>query len=111
MPSVRDVVKASFSLAMLSSSTPESVTITSPSTGGELLGYFSGWTAGFKFPQQGCKPRSGGTKLVPLTVLSANETVTCDWVRGQVREYSEKDDVFEELFLQSECLESFMIQL
>ena len=104
MPSIRDLAKASFSLSSLATSSLESVVFTSPATNEQLLGYFLGWTANFKFINHGCNKQESFSILAPLTAFTSTQnTVTCDWVKDQVQVYQQSDDVFEELFLQSEC--------
>jgi hypothetical protein len=105
MPSFKNLVRASISLTSLSSLTPESVAITSLATGEQLVGYFSGWTASFKFANHGFQKAADVSTTAPLTVLTSTEkTVTCAWVKDQIKVYKEYDDVFEEHFLQCKSL-------
>lgn len=111
MPSIKDLVKTSISLTSLSFSRPESVAITSPSTGEQLFGYFSGWTTDLTLA--GGETREhvhSASVLAPLTVFTSTEdTTTCSWVKSQVEAYKAYDDVFEELFLQGTNLLSIRI--
>ena len=98
---LKSLLSVSVPFGLLNSGTPESVAITSPSTNEQLLGYFSGWTAKFTL-NAGNLEASEISGLAPLTVFSASENkVTCAWVKDQVQAYSQADDVFDELFLQS----------
>ncbi|KAL4936750.1 amidase signature domain-containing protein [Aspergillus oleicola] len=108
MPSLKDLARASASVSLtalgLSSSTPESVVITSPNTGNQFVGHFAGWTSTLSFPGHGWKlPVPEGLSLsMPLTVLTATEkAATCAGFKAQVEEYKDSDDVFEELFLKT----------
>lgn len=100
MPSLRELVKTSVSLASFGSNTPESVALSSVSSGGQFIGYFSGWTANFSVVNHGCKKAEEATVLMPVTSFtSSDETITCQWVKDQVQSYLNDDDVFEESFL------------
>ncbi|KAL3455273.1 amidase signature domain-containing protein [Aspergillus heterothallicus] len=102
MPSVKDLIRASVSLSGLSSTTPETVGLTSPSTGNQFVAHSGSWTSRLKITNYGCKPAESVSFSVPLAVLtSTEETVTCTGVKGQVQAYAEYDDVFDELFLQA----------
>ncbi|KAL4782638.1 amidase signature domain-containing protein [Aspergillus varians] len=102
MPSVRDLITASVSLTALSSSTPESVVITSPDSGNQLVGHFAASTSTLKLTNYGCKSPEAVSLSVPLTAFtSAEQTVTCAEVKQQVQAYRDYDDVFEELFLKT----------
>ncbi|KAF1810167.1 amidase signature enzyme [Eremomyces bilateralis CBS 781.70] len=95
MPSLWSLIKTSFALNSLSSPTPDSVSITSPTTGEQLIGYFSGWTSRFDVNSKDADLPS----ILPLTVFTpSGKTVTCAWVKEQVEAYHQ-DDIFEELFL------------
>ncbi|RDW58283.1 hypothetical protein BP5796_12213 [Coleophoma crateriformis] len=100
MPSLSNIARASVSLgALFQSALPDSVAITSPSTGEQLLGYFSGWTSSLSIAS-GSELSAGVSGLAPLTVFTSSENVvTCAWVKDQVETYAKVDDVFEELFL------------
>lgn len=113
MPSFGGLIKASVSLASLTSSRPESVAVTG-SSGDQLLGYFSGWTSTLTI--QGSVGLPSATWLTPMTVFnSTGETVSCQWVKDQVKLYTEADDVFEESFMkckeQSFCRMSYHVNL
>lgn len=101
MPSIRDLAKVSLGLASWSSSTPESVSITSPATGEQLVAYFGGWTSSFNVLDYCSKKEALDVDAVtPLTVFSSTHgDITCDWVKEQVETYESEDDVFEQMFL------------
>lgn len=109
MPSLRELVKGSVSLTSLRSTTPESVALTTTNSADQLVGYFSGWTARLNVIDHGCKKPDGTALLVPMTVFtSSEEIVSCQWVKDQVQEYNNYDDVFEDSFLQSESMTLFV---
>ncbi|KAL5335416.1 amidase signature domain-containing protein [Aspergillus crustosus] len=102
MPSVKDLLKASVSLTALTSSPPESVAITSPNTGNQLLAHFAAWTSTLKIRNFGCKLPEALSLSLPLTAFTLTETkVTCAGVKEQIAAYKDCDDVFEELFLKA----------
>ncbi|KAL4964350.1 amidase signature domain-containing protein [Aspergillus stella-maris] len=104
MPSLKDLVRASVSLTAIGSgsSGPESVVLTSPNSGNQFVGHFSGSTSSLDVANYGCKLPEDISLSVPLTVFTSSEkTATCAGLKGQVKSYKEYDDVFEELFLKA----------
>ncbi|KAL4950886.1 amidase signature domain-containing protein [Aspergillus filifer] len=102
MPSLKDLVRASVSLTAIGSvsSGPESVVLTSPSSGNQFVGHFAGSTSSLDVASYGCKLPEDISLSVPLTVFTVTErTATCAGLKDQVEAYKEYDDVFEELFL------------
>ena len=100
MPSTSHLLNAALAFSTVTSTTPETVIFTSPSTGAKLIGDFTGPT--LSFTSSGI---SSGASLLPLTVFGGSKgAVTCDYIREQVASYVETDDVFEELFLKCTTL-------
>ncbi|KAL4790271.1 amidase signature domain-containing protein [Aspergillus venezuelensis] len=103
MPSLKDLVRASVSLTAIGShSNPESVVLTSPTSGNQFVGHFAGSTSSLDVANYGCKLPEDISLSVPLTVFTSSEkTTTCAGLEDQVEAYKASDDVFEELFLKA----------